>query len=177
MKIMHRFLARRIVWRIIYRALLSLAVILSITLPIGFATAQLKTGSNSTGTTGQGTSNIPFQTLSFQPLASAEGPHRAIAFGNPQEGAHGFYLRLPVGFDSGLHYHTANYGAVVIQGRLYNNYEGQEKPVILTRGGFFATDGKVNHVTRCISDRDCIVYVQMDRAFDAIPVGQPPQTP
>ena len=164
-----RFLTQRTILRVF----LSLVTVLFVTLSAGFATAQLQTGSNSPGTTGRGTSNIPYESLSFQPLASAEGPLRAIAFGDPQKKAHGFYLRLPVGFDSGLHYHTANYGATVIQGTLYNNYEGQDKPVILSRGGFFATDSKVNHVTRCTSDVDCIVYVQMDRAFDAVPARQP----
>jgi beta-alanine degradation protein BauB len=163
---MHKFLIQNR----FYLKFFSLAIVFSIILSAGFAFAQLKSGSNSPGTTGRGTSNIPLQSLSFQPMSGVEGPDRAIAFGNPNQGAHGFYLQLPVGFNSGLHYHTANYGAVVIEGTIENDYEGQDKPVTLTKGGFFATDSKVNHVTRCLSDTECIVYVQMDRAFDAIPV-------
>jgi beta-alanine degradation protein BauB len=163
---MYQFLAR---YRFYKDFLLGLAIVLVVTIFTTFAYAQIKIGSDSSGTTGRGTSNIPFTTLSFQPISGVEGPNRAIAFGDPKQTAHGFYLRLPVGFDSGLHYHTANYGAVVLEGMIENDYEGQDRPVTLTKGGFFATDSKVNHVTRCLSDTECIVYVQMDSAFDAIP--------
>ena len=163
---MYQFLTR---YRFYRNFLLGLAIVFLVTLFATFAFAQMKTGSDSPGTTGHGTSNLPLTALSFQPLSGVEGPNRAIAFGDPNQTAHGFYLRLPVGFDSGLHYHTANYGAVVVEGTIENDYEGQEQPVTLTKGDFFATDSKVNHVTRCLSDTECIVYVQMDRAFDAIP--------
>jgi quercetin dioxygenase-like cupin family protein len=123
------------------------------------------------GTTGNGTSNIPFSTLTFSPLSEQdpEGPGRAIAFGDPDQGAHGFYIRLPAGFVSPLHYHTADYNAVVIEGTVVNNYEGQEQEVVLTPGGYFATRGGVNHVTKCLSETACIMYIQMNRAFDSIP--------
>jgi beta-alanine degradation protein BauB len=153
-----------------YSLLLGLALVLSLTLFADIAFSNVRTGSTSSGTTGRGTSNIPFSKLSFKPLGAIEGPNRAIAFGTAEKGAHGFYLKLPAGFDSGLHYHNANYGAVVIEGTIENDYARQNQPVTLTKGGFFATDSKVGHVTRCLSKTECVVYVQMDRAFDAVPI-------
>jgi Domain of unknown function (DUF4437) len=153
-KMMRRYFTR---YRF-YGVLLGLAVVLSVTLFADLAFSTVQTGSTSSGSTERGTSNIPFSELSFQPLGAVEGPDRAIAFGDPETGVHGFYLKLPVGFDSGLHYHTANYGAVVLEGTLENDYEGQDQPITLAQGGFFATDSEVNHVTRCLSNTECIIY-------------------
>jgi beta-alanine degradation protein BauB len=124
------------------------------------------------GYTGRGTSNIPFEALTFQPLADADGPLRAIAFGNPNQGAHGFYLQLPPQWESPNHYHSANYHAVLIDGEIVNNYEGQAEEVRIGKGGYFSTGSNVNHVTKCLSETTCIIYVQMDAAFDAPPAWQ-----
>jgi beta-alanine degradation protein BauB len=124
------------------------------------------------GLTGRGTSNVPFESLKFQPLADASGPKRAIAFGNPTKGAHGFYLRLPPKWKSPNHYHSANYNAVLIDGEIVNNYEGQTDEVRIAKGGYFSTLSNVNHVTKCLSKTECIIYVQMDAAFDAPPAWQ-----
>jgi hypothetical protein len=78
------FIARRFYVRLIS---LSLGFLIALT---SVAIAALQPGY-----TGRGTSNIPFESLSFQPLADADGLKRAIAFGDPDRGAHGFYLRLP----------------------------------------------------------------------------------
>jgi Domain of unknown function (DUF4437) len=124
------------------------------------------------GFTGSGTSNIPFAALSFQPLAGIDGPKRAIAFGDPNKGAHGFYLRLPPGWESPNHYHSANYHAVLIDGEIVNNYSGQTEEVRIDKGGYFSTVSNVNHVTKCLSKIECTLYVQMDAAFDAPPAWQ-----
>jgi beta-alanine degradation protein BauB len=124
------------------------------------------------GFTGRGTSNVPFAALSFKPLANADGPKRAIAFGDPAKGAHGFYLRLPPQWESPNHYHSANYNAVLIDGEIVNNYEGQTDEVRIAKSGYFSTLSNVNHVTKCLSKTECIIYVQMDAAFDAPPAWQ-----
>jgi hypothetical protein len=97
---------------------LSLAFLITIFARVAIAKIQ-------PGHTGLGTVNLPFTSLTFQPLSNADGPKRAIAFGNPDKGAHGFYLKLPPQWESPNHYHSANYHAVLIGGEIVNNYEGQ----------------------------------------------------
>jgi beta-alanine degradation protein BauB len=84
----------------------------------------------------------------------------------------GFYLRLPPGWASPNHYHSANYHAVLIDGEIVNNYSGQAEEVRITKGGYFSTASNVNHVTKCLSKIECIIYVQMDAAFDSPPAWQ-----
>jgi hypothetical protein len=74
--IQYRFCAR----------LISLSLAFLITIFASIAIAKMRPGF-----TGLGTSNIPFAALSFRPLAGIDGPKRAIAFGDPNKGAHGFY--------------------------------------------------------------------------------------
>lgn len=119
------------------------------------------------GFTGRGTSNVTFESLKFTPLFDANGPKRAIVFGDPTKGAHGFYLKLPPNWSSSNHYHSATYHAILIDGEVINNYEGQTNEVRITKGGYFSTLSNVNHVTKCVSKTECIIYVQMDTAFDA----------
>jgi beta-alanine degradation protein BauB len=147
--------------------LISLSLAFLVTM---FASAAIAT--MRTGYTGLGTSNIPFESLSFEPLADADDPKRAIAFGDPTKGAHGFYLRLPPEWESPNHYHSANYHAVLIDGEIVNNYEGQTEEVKIGKGGYFSAVSNVNHVTKCLSKTECIIYVQMDAAFDAPPAWQ-----
>lgn len=144
---------------------LSLVFLVTIFSSVAIATMQ-------PGYTGRGTSNIPYESLTFRPLAAADGPLRAIAFGNPEIGPHGFYLRLPARWSSPNHYHSANYNAVLIDGEIINTYDGQSEPVRIRRGGYFSTASNVNHVTTCLSSTECVIYVQMDAAFDAPPAWQ-----
>jgi beta-alanine degradation protein BauB len=148
---------------------LSLAFLMTIFASAAIATLQ-------PGYTGRGTSNVPYEALNFAPLADADGPKRAIVFGDPDRGAHGFYLRLPPNWESPNHYHSANYHAVLIEGEVVNNYEGQTEEVKIAKGGYFATVNNVNHVTKCLSSTECIIYVQMDAAFDAPPAWQSEDT-
>jgi hypothetical protein len=139
------------------------------------ANAQVTKGQR--GDSGGGTANFNLKELKFVAVpggaAGVPGPSRAVAWGNPDTGAHGFYIRLPGQWESGFHFHNASYVAVVAQGTVWNNYRGQDKPVVLTVGGYFATDGGVVHNTRCVSKEPCIFYVQMDKAFDALPPAKP----
>jgi hypothetical protein len=116
---------------------LSVAFLLTIFTSMAISTMQ-------PGFTGRGTSNIPFESMTFEPMGERNSPERAIAFGDPNKGAHGFLLELPAEWASPLHYHSANYNAIVIEGEIVNNYEGQTQEVKLTKGGYFSTTNNVN---------------------------------
>jgi beta-alanine degradation protein BauB len=152
--------------RLVFR-LASLGIAFLVTFLASAAIANLRPGY-----TGLGTSNIPFTSLTFTPLGAVDGPLRAIAFGDPTKGEHGFYLKLPPQWQSPNHYHSADYHAVLIDGEIVNSYEGQTKEIKIGKGGYFSTVNNVNHVTKCLSKTECIIYVQMNRAFDAPPAWQ-----
>jgi beta-alanine degradation protein BauB len=125
--------------------------------------------------TGFGTANLPFDAVTFAGgVPGLRGPRLATVWGNPAQGPHGFFVRLPGRWESGFHIHPHTYHAVVLQGTAVNNYPGQRTEVPLTRGGYFATLGGVNHTTRCLSEEDCLFYVQMDGPFGAVPPFSPP---
>jgi hypothetical protein len=102
------------------------------------------------------------------------GPQLAHIWGDPTSGPHGFLVRLPARWESNFHIHPHTYHAIVLQGVAVNNYWGQTKEVPLSRGGYFATLAGVNHNTRCLSQEECIFYVQMDGPFGALPPFTPP---
>jgi hypothetical protein len=124
--------------------------------------------------TGFGTANLPFEAVQFTGVPGMRAPRLASVWGNPTQGPHGFFVRLPGRWESSFHIHPHAYHAVVLQGTAVNNYPGQRNEVPLTRGGYFATLGGVNHNTRCLSEEDCIFYVQMDGPFGAVPPYSPP---
>jgi beta-alanine degradation protein BauB len=137
----------------------------------GFASAQPAPIS----ATGFGTASLPFDAVTFTGgVPGMRGPRLAYVWGNPAQGPHGFFVRLPGMWENNFHIHPHSYHAVVLQGTAANNYPGQRNEIRLTRGGYFATLGGVNHSTRCLSQEDCIFYVQMDGPFGAMAPFAPP---
>ena len=90
------------------------------------------------------------------------------AYGNPQKGAHSTFVKLPAGFVSPLHNHTADYYAVVISGVVANAAKAEEPDVSLAPGSYFFQKGKANHVTKCLSANECIVFITQPSKFDFI---------
>src|SRR5215469_9765752 len=99
--------------------------------------------------------------LSAVPPASAQEPR----------GAHGSLLRLPKGFVSPAHHHTGDYYGVIVEGAVTNAEAGQQE-VVLGPGSYYVQKGKADHVTKCVGDTDCLVYISQSRAFDFIPSGK-----
>ena len=95
------------------------------------------------------------------------GPQLGTVSGNADKGPHGSFLRLPKGFVSPLHLHTGDYEAVVVEGMITNAEAGKKAPQ-LGPGSFYTQKGKVNHVTTCLSETPCLLYVTQRQAFDFI---------
>ncbi len=89
-------------------------------------------------------------------------------YGNFSTGRHGTFMRLPSGFVTPNHTHTEDYYAVVLKGIVVNTQTGG-KEVHLPVGSYFFQRGEEDHVTKCVSKTDCLVFnVQLDK-FDFIP--------
>jgi len=99
------------------------------------------------------------------------GPQLGTVWGDANTGAHGSLLRLPKGFVSPAHRHTGDYYGVIVQGSVTNAEAGQQE-VVLGPGSYYFQKGKADHVTKCIGNTDCLIYISQSKAFDFIPSGK-----
>src|SRR5262245_31829614 len=63
-------------------------------------------------------------------------------------GDHGMLLKLPAGFEAGLHSHTLDYNAVLIQGNWVHSDEGKPGKQLAV-GSYVLQPGKMNHNDVC----------------------------
>lgn len=88
------------------------------------------------------------------------GPERADISGDKAKGPYSYFLKLSPGFDSGWHTHDDNYTAVVLGGVVANVEQGADalaRP--MPAGSVWTQPAKRAHVTRCVSDAACLIYV------------------
>lgn len=91
------------------------------------------------------------------------------AYGNLATGKHGTFVRMPAHFVSPLHTHTADYYAVVIKGAAVNTQDGKND-LVLPIGSYWFQRGKERHVTKCVSETDCLFFIVQPDKFDYLPV-------
>ena len=108
---------------------------------------------------------IPATGVKYKDLG---GPQLGTVWGDSAKGAHGSFLRLPKGFVSPRHLHTGDYYGVIVEGSVTNAEEGQQE-VVLAPGSYYFQKGRTDHVTKCIGNTDCLVYISQSKAFDFIP--------
>ena len=109
--------------------------------------------------------NTPAAHVTYKDLG---GPQLGTVWGDSATGAHGSFLRLPKGFVSPAHVHTGDYYGVIVEGSVTNSEAGQPE-VALGPGSYYFQKGKTDHVTKCIGNTDCLIYISQSRAFDFIP--------
>ena len=116
-------------------------------------------------------SNLPAGKVQFGPtgVKTEVGELKAgPAYGDLSKGRHGTFIRMPAKFVSPLHSHTADYFGIVIQGVGVNTQPGNAD-VPLPVGSYWFQKGKENHVTKCISDTDCLFFIYQPDKFDYVP--------
>ncbi len=89
------------------------------------------------------------------------------AYGDLSTGMHGTFIKMPARFVSTLHTHTEDYFGVVIQGIGVNTQEGKPD-VSLPVGSYWLQKGKEKHVTKCVSDTDCLFFIYQPGKFDYV---------
>ena len=92
-------------------------------------------------------------------------------YGNFSASRHGTFMKLPPGFVTPNHTHTEDYYAVVVKGVVVNAQTGS-KEIRLPVGSYWFQRGEEDHVTKCVSKTECLIFnVQLDK-FDFIPSKQ-----
>jgi hypothetical protein len=114
--------------------------------------------------------SIPADKIAFGPTGVKTQVGELLAgpaYGDLAKGAHGTFIRMPAHFVSPLHLHTEDYFAVVISGVGVNTQPGKED-VPLGVGSYWFQRGGENHVTKCLSDKDCLFFLYQPGKFDYV---------
>jgi len=103
----------------------------------------------------------------YKDLAGPGGPQLGTVWGDAAKGPHGSFLWLPHGFISAPHLHTGDYDAVIVAGTVTNAEPGQAE-VKLGPGSYYFQRREADHVTKCLGDADCLIYISQSQAFDFV---------
>ncbi len=110
--------------------------------------------------------------LKWVPSTAAPGVMTATAWGDPAKGPHGAFHKFPAGFTAALHTHSANARIVVLSGTMV--LAGKDgKEMKFPPGSFYTEPKTFNHVTKCMPESECMVYLQADGKWDLIPDAKP----
>jgi hypothetical protein len=117
---------------------------------------------------------VPAGAAKFMPL-DPKNPHglqQAVLSGDPKVGPVAFIMKFPKG-RLPLHFHSSDYYALVVEGKMKHWLPGQEAEAKANPPGtFWFQPGGADavHDDECLSER-CQLYVYMTGKFDAIPVA------
>lgn len=115
--------------------------------------------------------SIPADKLGFGPTGVKTDIGELMAgpaYGDLSSGKHGTFIRMPAGFVSDPHIHTEDYFAVVIEG-VGANGPVTGADVALPVGSYWFQRGEEAHVTKCLSDTDCLFFIVQPGKFDYLP--------
>lgn len=117
--------------------------------------------------------NIPVEQLRF--YQSKDGLTFANAYGDPAAGPHSNFIKLARHYASPLHVHMSSYYGVVVSGIVANERRGHsDRP--LRPGSYWFQKGGEPHVTKCLSQQECLIFVTSRNAFDILAVDDPAPT-
>ena len=72
------------------------------------------------------TGSVLFEDMQFFPMAEGSPVLMSVLWGDPATGPSGVMLKMPAGFETPIHTHSAGYRAVVIQGQATHWIEGAD---------------------------------------------------
>lgn len=145
------------------------------TVAMGSPAATQKDATKKSATQAHSAAQSPSITKSFDSLKWSETtPNNplptSVLWGDPSKGPYGMYLKLPGGFEAGLHTHTADYHGVLVAG-LWEHWDaGHKATTKLAPGSYVMQPGKAPHGDRCASKEPCVILLIQDHKRDYIPV-------
>jgi hypothetical protein len=84
-------------------------------------------------------------------------------------GDYAVLLKMPAGFEAGMHAHTFDYRAISVQGTWVHTPEGDPAVMELAPGSYVMQPGKQNHNDVCKGKQDCILFIHQHGKGDFIP--------
>jgi quercetin dioxygenase-like cupin family protein len=107
--------------------------------------------------------------LKWSPGTGTPEVMTAVAWGDPNKGAHGAFHKFPAGFRSPLHTHSSDLRIVVISGTMAMAGE-DGKETKLPAGSYLYQPNTYKHVTMCEAGSECVAFVVASGKFDLKPV-------
>ena len=83
-------------------------------------------------------------------------------------------VRLPAGLVSPPHVKTANMFGVVVSGTI-SHVAVEADPsqeTLLPEGSFYKVPAGLAHISKCVSETDCVTFLYQDGKFDFLPIAQ-----
>ncbi len=120
--------------------------------------------------------NEPAQKLNWQ--TTSEGVAFAALVGDRFAEPYMAMVKLPAGLISPAHTKSANMFGVIISGAMVHSTVGADPKddVVLPEGSFYRVSKDLAHVSKCVSDTECVTFLYQDGKFDFLPVaGEPAQ--
>lgn len=124
-------------------------------------------------TTVQASENIISKPLSeLEWKTSKEGVGFASLEGNRFNEAYMAMVKLPAGLISPTHKKTANMYGLVVSGTIVNVAVGAspDSEIKLPAGSYYKIPASLAHVSKCVSNVDCVTFLYQDGKFDFLPV-------
>jgi beta-alanine degradation protein BauB len=116
--------------------------------------------------------SVPTAQLKYGSTGVTDGIHgevkAAAAYGDSSRGAHGTFLKMPGGFVSPVHTHSSDEWGAVIAGVFANGKPGSQD-ILLPAGSYFFQKAGEAHVSRCVSENECIIFLSQNGKYDFIP--------
>jgi hypothetical protein len=107
--------------------------------------------------------------IKWDPYAPGVPLQVASLWGDRTKGESGILLKMPGGFESGMHAHTGDYHAVLVSGTWIHTEEGSTETKELTPGSYVMQVGKKMHNDACKAGADCVLLIHQKVKGDFIP--------
>lgn len=116
--------------------------------------------------------NSPASHLNWE--TSDEGVGFAPLTGDRFNEAYMAMVRLPAGLVSPAHIKSSNMFGVVVSGTLTHLAVGADpsSEVPLSEGSFYKVPAGIAHISKCVSETDCITFLYQDGKFDFLPIDK-----
>ncbi len=122
--------------------------------------------------------NLNFSDIPFAPFnpEQPEGINVYPISGNPKEGAFNAIVRLPPGYRTPLHTHTAGFSGVALNEGLVHGATADASEDLPKGSSWYQPAGEP-HVDACQSEHSCFLLVFFDGAVDMNPAESPAAEP
>lgn len=118
---------------------------------------------------------IPTDQLKYGSTGVTDNVHgevkAAAAHGDNARGAHGTFLKMPGKFTSPVHTHSSDEWGVIIAGVFANGKPGNPD-VLLPAGSYFFQRAGEPHVSKCVSENECIIFLSQSGKYDFLATKQ-----
>lgn len=116
--------------------------------------------------------NKPVSQLNWE--VTGEGVQFAALQGDRFSEAYMAMVKLPAGLVSPAHIKSANMYGLVVSGTMTHHAAdvGSMDEVPLPAGSYYKIPAGLAHVSKCVSDVDCVTFLYQDGGFDFLPIDQ-----